>query len=826
MLLQLDFHLFIEFRLSFSRHFFLSVRQMKKEGIVPSLPKYIAESEDEFIRAVVYNMEAAMHHDASQRPTAKSIMDSLTAAIESKPYYHATGSSGENVTRSTKITDGSRATAYIHVGPRKTGSTAIQDLFAEEGLGKALREDGIATIKGQTLARCIQDAVKPGRKTNSPCDKTKMDHLRRKIDKIRNSGQNLLFSCESIDMLQSDEEFRLLRSTFTGFDIHIIVVYRRFFEWLPSLFAQQYRTVPEEEFDYVTWTETPKTEGLSLAVFLRQKKHFSPRRTYERYVGQFSHQNVSFVSPYTSSGGGNLASAFFCLKQLRASRACSAVSIPRKSSGKNLEKPLEYDMIAMAAKDQGIVEAESISRVDLRRIVQMRQERVLNRTASDFPRRCPSQKIKSSILNISLEDEDRVFATLTPTGFQLDALAHEDSFEAKWKSKFCLVNTGAILSRDSWRKYLSQSTSSTSTKTRSSEIDFFVAGFPKCGTTSLLKTLMAHEEVIMPKHEQCIINKERYSVEEAFNIVVSEIDKIDTGLMERKRVRGGKCPMFIWNSDRIETLARSFGAQKIVVGVRHPILFFQSFYNYRVTEFHQNAKLKQNGELRSPPPPESLIGQQNQWEDVSTFSAQYEKALKSFIPSGDSSVKFFIYAAEQLEGGASPIFRNNLKDFLGLERPIKAIGHSNKNHALERKLPFVIDICNENYSGLRALLTKNAIDTSRFLLDGFVHERNVDVGDIQQFRALVESWSEDPCLVEADEEANTVMTSERKQRHRSGPSFDWDFVNFSRNGLCGGYKCFFSDFKDQSIGYLLSRNIFKRKDEDWGNEFDDGWKVS
>jgi len=291
--------------------------------------------------------------------------------------------------------------------------------------------------------------------------------------------------------------------------------------------------------------------------------------------------------------------------------------------------------------------------------------------------------------------------------------------------------------------------SSASTKTRSGKIDFFVAGFPKCGTTSLHEILMSHEEVTMPQSEQCVIDKSRYSVKEAFDFVVSEIDKIDASSLEQKQVRGGKCPMFIWNSKRIENVASSFGLERIVVGVRHPILFFQSFYNYRVLEFHE-GKLHKNRELQSPPSAESLIGQQNQWEDVSTFSAQFEKALKGIIPSGDSSplslVKVFIYSAEQLKGGASELFRNSLKDFLGLQRPVKAIIHSNKNDALERKMPYVMDICDERYIGLRDLLTKNAIATSRYLLDEFINERNVEVGDIEQFRAIVETWSNDPCL--------------------------------------------------------------------------------
>lgn len=79
-----DFFFNIAFFPSSHGHLLLSVQQMKKEGKLPTLPKYISESDDKFIRAIVYNMEAAMHHDASRRPSAKVIMGNLIATLNAK----------------------------------------------------------------------------------------------------------------------------------------------------------------------------------------------------------------------------------------------------------------------------------------------------------------------------------------------------------------------------------------------------------------------------------------------------------------------------------------------------------------------------------------------------------------------------------------------------------------------------------------------------------------------------------------------------------------------------------------------------------------------
>ena len=38
------------------------------------------------------------------------------------------------------------------------------------------------------------------------------------------------------------------------------------------------------------------------------------------------------------------------------------------------------------------------------------------------------------------------------------------------------------------------------------KLDFFVAGFPKCGTTTLLKAFEAHNETVVPPKEECSLN--------------------------------------------------------------------------------------------------------------------------------------------------------------------------------------------------------------------------------------------------------------------------------------------------------------------------------
>jgi hypothetical protein len=59
---------------------------------------------------------------------------------------------------------------------------------------------------------------------------------------------------------------------------------------------------------------------------------------------------------------------------------------------------------------------------------------------------------------------------------------------------------------------------------------------------------------------------------------------------------------------------------KIIVGVRHPVSWFQSYYNYRVIEIHDKNVVIQ------PPTAESLIGSKS-WMGVSTDGARFELGL-------------------------------------------------------------------------------------------------------------------------------------------------------------------------------------------------------
>ncbi|KAL7578703.1 hypothetical protein ACA910_015942 [Epithemia clementina (nom. ined.)] len=159
-------------------------------------------------------------------------------------------------------------------------------------------------------------------------------------------------------------------------------------------------------------------------------------------------------------------------------------------------------------------------------------------------------------------------------------------------------------------------------------LDFAIVGFPKCGTTSIMYQLQSHPQVDMFSDERCDLsyNKQALLVRDLYQSFVVPDDNnnnnnsetstttdtsaatlapfrpnsnknIDTEDSYRSRWRGLKCPADLESTPMsLPRYQEYFPHTKFIVGIRHPILWFESFYNFRL---HNGFKM---------PPPEQLIG--------------------------------------------------------------------------------------------------------------------------------------------------------------------------------------------------------------------------
>jgi hypothetical protein len=189
---------------------------------------------------------------------------------------------------------------------------------------------------------------------------------------------------------------------------------------------------------------------------------------------------------------------------------------------------------------------------------------------------------------------------------------------------------------------------------------------------------------------------------------------------------------------------------KLIFGLRHPVYYFQSFYNYRVAEFHQNK-------LKTPiPPPESLIGS-DEWARVSTEAARFEQVLKKLKKtnsdkSSPTPFKVFLYTLEQMEDEneeRGQKLRETLGSFPDLQYQIQPLHMhaANINHFVGKKaFPETIDICDTKFDDLRRVLVKNGKRTQRWIREEFLRSPDVTVANSEHFNEILKQWAFDPCV--------------------------------------------------------------------------------
>lgn len=287
-------------------------------------------------------------------------------------------------------------------------------------------------------------------------------------------------------------------------------------------------------------------------------------------------------------------------------------------------------------------------------------------------------------------------------------------------------------------------------------INFAIIGFPKCGTSTLMHYFRSNPEVHMDKDERCELGANQH-----VTLVRSMYSDFPAG----DYVRGIKCPQNLESNLAMENFQRFFPKTDIVIGIRHPVKWFESFYNHRI----------QNG--FSLPNASSLTGGCRKGAyGVCTNRADFHYYLsrlgftkmtdeeKELMPSRSKKGKFqifnitgrvFLYEVEQLGDeieSRSKEFRVDLQNYLYLENELPPMvwfkpGRAKEDEVAEQLVSRKkIDICDEANKNLRGTLMISAKYASRWIRDYFIHNDRVVVSNPDHFNTLLKNWEADPCI--------------------------------------------------------------------------------
>jgi len=280
-------------------------------------------------------------------------------------------------------------------------------------------------------------------------------------------------------------------------------------------------------------------------------------------------------------------------------------------------------------------------------------------------------------------------------------------------------------------------------------LDFAIIGHPKTATTTILYWLRSHPEILMPRHEVRSLRKGKPAalVEELYT-------SLPAGSLYK---RGYKSPIDLETPKALDLIRQYWPQTVLIVGLRHPVKWFESFYNFHL----------RHGD--SMPPPSSLIGGCSKetymvCTDRSLFHIHLSFLGKTKLsdaaeqellthprkerPFGMKVLpnKVFLYEINQLND-ANPMraqqYRADLSEFLGLED--EALQPRTNHTDSVTPAEVALDICQKQYGPLRDELMKNSIAASKWIRNYFLQSPDVTVSSPDYFKELLLSWLIDPC---------------------------------------------------------------------------------
>lgn len=381
----------------------------------------------------------------------------------------------------------------LHVGPRKTATTSIQlsvlSLRNNE-YSPFLKEDGYEIVNSNwsDMINIIEQCFL---QLPENCTTTEWDKMVDQLDQIYDRGKNAIITNEALSIVPKLPEVKeMFNSLEEKWDVTVIMVYRPYETWLPSIYRElraqgmiamgskgwrrfSYHLAYDisfPEFFMRSWMKNSDSandlhqdEEQNELVGRGEIKGLQlgdPLETKELYDYIFGQSKVkSFDLIESGNKKRDIVERFTC-EGLQAENTCSFIK-SRKRSPKRRRKGLIYDfeedLIVMAAYRRNIIKQMNLARWNL--IGCTRVERDPARTKlkifmkennikiDDFPKECVSDVYTQKIKERSWKMENALsMEPRTKHQFNLD-------FE-KGRVEFCSVDVGKVLQLEAINKFL------------------------------------------------------------------------------------------------------------------------------------------------------------------------------------------------------------------------------------------------------------------------------------------------------------------------------------------------------------------------------------
>jgi len=219
--------------------------------------------------------------------------------------------------------------------------------------------------------------------------------------------------------------------------------------------------------------------------------------------------------------------------------------------------------------------------------------------------------------------------------------------------------------------------------------------------------------------------------------------------------RGYKAPNDIRTPVALDLLRRYWPKTALIIGLRHPVKWFQSFYNFNMRQ-HDGAP---GG--KELPPAEMMVGAKlpdhfryhNHLALLGNTNVTDPEEMKLLGSTGKTVVQplmmtnpVFLFEVSQPfdeRDGRDEQYRKDLSDFIGLSVPLSPI--PKEEGRTSRNYNYAIDICDEKYRSLREELLEVGTNAATWIRSYFMTLPDVMVSSPEHMHELLSSWSVDPC---------------------------------------------------------------------------------
>jgi len=216
----------------------------------------------------------------------------------------------------------------------------------------------------------------------------------------------------------------------------------------------------------------------------------------------------------------------------------------------------------------------------------------------------------------------------------------------------------------------------------------------------------------------------------------------------RQYKRGYKSPNDIMTIESMGAIRTYWPKTKLIIGVRHPVKWFESYYNFNTRQDKKNlmpAEDMINHNLPDKPRYHEHLAMLGKTKLVD--KDEYELlGIDKIVTPPVMQNEVFLYEVSQpfdQNQTRAELYAKDMTTFLGLKSPLEPIV---PRTSISRNYHYAIDICDDKFIKLRSQLMDIGRNASEWIRRYFLDLPEVFVSSKDHFKdVILASWQNDPC---------------------------------------------------------------------------------